>query len=166
MLAAAIDADGPVAVRYPRGGQERTYPDWQGGGTRVLRQGGDYTLVSYGIMTDELMSAAETLAEQGIRTEVIKLDRIAPLDTEPVLASLHETRRLLVLEDCYENGSIGQQLAAAAAVHGCALKSVVLKNIKDRFVEHGSVSRLRREVGIDAAAVVEAVLEGTNGKKM
>ena len=166
MLAEAIAVDGPVAVRYPRGGEGRAYPDWNGESSRVLRQGGDYTLVSYGIMTDELLAASETLAERGIETQVIKLDRIAPLDPEPVLASLRKTQRLLVLEDCYENGSIGQQLAATAAVHGCVLRSVVLKNIKDRFVEHGSVSRLRREAGIDAAAVVEAVLEGTNGKEM
>ena len=154
MLRAALDMEGPVAVRYPRGGEGRRYPAWTGESASILRQGEDATLVSYGTLTDEVLTAAEVLAEKGIRAEVIKLHRIAPLDAAPVLASVRRTGRLLVLEDCFENGSVGQQLAAALAMSGVAPETLVLKNLKSAFAPQGTVAQLRRLLGLDAEGVV------------
>ena len=80
MLRAALDMEGPVAIRYPRGGEGRQYPAWTGEDASVLRQGADATLVSYGTLTDELLKAADLLAERGVQAEVVKLHRIAPLE--------------------------------------------------------------------------------------
>jgi len=159
MLRAAIGMEGPVAVRYPRGAEGRDYPAWDGASAAVLRQGEDVTLVSYGTLTDELLDAAGILAERGVSAEVIKLHRIAPLDTAPVLDSVRRTGRLLVLEDCFENGSVGQQLAAALAQAGIPARALMLKNLKDQFMAQGSVSQLRRQAGLDARSVAESVLE-------
>ena len=157
MLRAALEMEGPVAVRYPRGGEERQYPDWNGESASVLSQGTDATLVSYGTMTGELLAAADALAEKGVRAEVVKLHRIAPLDAGLVLESVGRTGRLLVLEDCYEVGSVGQQLAAALALSGVPVKSIILKNLKGSFAPQGTVPQLRRLLGIDAEAVVQAI---------
>ena len=159
MLRWAVGADGPVAVRYPRGGEGRRYPEWTGEGTSLLRQGADVTLVSYGTMTDELLTAAELLAEQGTGAEVVKLHRVAPLDVEPVAESVRRTGRLLVLEDCNENGSIGQQLASALVQSGAAPRKMVLKNLKNAFAPQGTVAQLRKLLGLDAGSVAEAVRE-------
>ncbi len=159
MLRWAVGADGPVAVRYPRGGEGRQYPEWTGEGASLLRQGTDVTLVSYGTMTDELLTAAELLAEQGTGAEVVKLHRVAPLDVEPVAESVRRTGRLLVLEDCNENGSIGQQLASALVQSGAAPRKMVLKNLKNAFAPQGTVAQLRKLLGLDAGSVAEAVRE-------
>ena len=157
MLRAAVTLDGPVALRYPRGGEGREYPAWDGAPAGVLREGGDITLVSYGILTNELMDAADILAEQGIGAEVVKLHQIAPLEPEIVLESVRKTGRLLVLEDCYETGGIGQQLAAALALGGIVPQTLVLKNLKSSFAPQGTVKELRQALGLDASAVAEAV---------
>lgn len=159
MLQSAVDMDGPVAIRYPRGGEGRPYPAWDGTPAAILRQGGDLTLVSYGTLTDELLNAADLLAEKGIQAEVIKFNCIAPLEPGPVFASVRRTGRLLVLEDCFENGSVGQQLAAALIQAGVPARTVILKNLKHQFAGQGAVPMLRREAGLDAAGVVKAVLE-------
>ena len=159
MLRWAVGADGPVAVRYPRGGEGRRYPEWTGEDASLLRQGADVTLVSYGTMTDELLTAAELLAEQGTGAEVVKLHRVAPLDVEPVAESVRRTGRLLVLEDCNENGSIGQQLASALVQSGAAPRKMVLKNVKNAFAPQGTVAQLRKLLGLDAGSVAEAVQE-------
>ena len=159
MLRAAVDMDGPVAVRYPRGGEGRQYPAWTGEAASLLRRGTDVTLVSYGTLTDELLAAAELLEEKGVGAEVVKLNRIAPLDVEPVAESVRRTGRLLALEDCNENGSIGQQLASALVQAGVAPRKMVLKNLKGAFAPQGSVAQLRGLLGLDAAGVAEAVLE-------
>lgn len=163
MLRHALTMDGPVALRYPRGGEDRQYPAWTGEAAAVLRPGCDVTLASYGPLAGELLDAAEELAAQGIRAQVVLLHRIAPLDPAPVLDAARETGHLLVLEDCVENGSVGQQLAAAAAERGLGLKSVTLLNLKNSFLGQGSVAQLRRQAGLDAAGVVRAVKEVLHG---
>ena len=159
MLRAAVVQSGPVAVRYPRGGEGRKYPAWTGESADLLREGADVTLVSYGTLTDELLAAAELLEEKGVRAEVIKLHRIAPLDPGMVIASVVRTGRLLVLEDCNENGSVGQQLAAALVQAGAAPRKMVLKNLKNAFAPQGTVTQLRALLGLDAGGVAEAVEE-------
>ena len=155
MLRTAAAMDGPVAVRYPRGGEGRAFAE--------LRQGTDVTLVSYGILINELLDAADLLAERGISAEVVKLHRIAPLEPEAVLASVGKTGRLLVLEDCYETGSIGQQLAAALARRGIAPRTLILKNLQGSFAPQGTVQELRRVLGLDAGAVADAVVQAVKG---
>ena len=164
MLRAALAMDGPVALRYPRGGEGHPFPDWDGGPAAVLRRGTDVTLVSYGTLIDEVLAAADLLAGRGVSAEVVKLHTIAPLDTETVLTSLRSTGRLLVLEDCFENGSVGQRLAAAAAQAGVPARAVILKNLGSRFAGQGTIAQLRRQAGLDAASVADAVLEQVEGR--
>ena len=159
MLRGAIHMDGPVAVRYPRGKEGRPLSPWKGERAAVLREGTDVTLVSYGVLINELLDGAETLTAKGISAEVIQYYCIAPLDPRPVLDSVRKTGRLLVLEDCVACGSVGQRLAAELAMAGIAPRTLILKNLKDRFAAQGTVSQLRRAEGIDARAVVEAVCE-------
>ena len=73
-----------------------------------------------------------------------------------MLDSVRRTGRLLVLEDCNENGSIGQQLAAALAQAGVKAEQVSLLNLKQSFAPQGTVPQLRRLKGIDAEAVVNS----------
>ena len=125
----------------------------------VLREGSDITLVSYGVLINELLDATETLSKKGISAEVIQYYRISPLDPHPVLDSVKKTGRLLVLEDCVECGSVGQRLAAALAQVGIVPRSLVLKNLKDHFTTQGTVSQLRKAEGLDAEAVIRSVCE-------
>ena len=159
MLRSAADMEGPVAVRYPRGGERRQYPEWRGEAVSVLRQGTDITLAAYGTLTDEVLAAAELLEERGIRAEVVKLHRIAPLDAGTVLESVRKTKRLLVLEDCNETGSVGQQLASALAVSGVVPERLILRNLNNAFAPQGTVDQLRKLLGLDAEGVAEAVLD-------
>lgn len=159
MLRAAIDMEGPVAVRYPRGGEGRQYPAWNGEGASLLRPGTDVTLAAYGTLTDEVLAAAELLEEKGISAEVVKIHRIAPLEAGPVAESVRRTGRLLVLEDCNENGSVGQQLASALVQAGVVPGTLILKNLKNGFAPQGTVPQLRKLLGLDAEGVAAAVLE-------
>ena len=91
-----------------------------------------------------------------MQAEVVKLHRIAPLDAASVLASVRRTGRLLVLEDCFENGSVGQRLASELAMAGIAPETLVLKNLKDTFAPQGTVPQLRKLLGLDAEGVVHS----------
>ena len=102
---------------------------------------------------------AERLERDGISTRAVKLNRIAPLDTSALLRELDGADTVLVLENCFENGSIGQQIAALLAESGRQCRQVILQNLKDRFAPEGTVEQLQERFGLDADGVYRAVKE-------
>ena len=165
MLHQAVEEmDGPVAIRYPRGGEER-YRECCG--TKVmtkLREGKDCTIVSYGTLINEALGAADILQKKGLEAAVVKINRIAPLDTACVKELLGETKCLLVLEDCVNTGCVGQRLAATMVQIGIAPQKLILKNSGDAFVQQGTIAQLYRALGLDAQSVAEAVEEVLHGR--
>ena len=158
MLALALySCVGPVAIRYPRGGEGR-YRDCRSEAESILLEGGDVTIVSYGVMINEAIEAAERLKAEGISAELIKLGRIRPNSFSTVQASVQKTRRLIVVEDVCDFGCVGGQILASLA-GGTGEISVRLLNLGDGIVTHGNVDELRRVCGIDAEAVVKNAKE-------
>ena len=155
---AVLHVDGPVAIRYPRGGEGAYQGDAGPGHAAVLRQGSDITLVSYGILINDALEAAELLAAEGVQAEVVKLNVITPLDPELVLESVKKTKVLLTIEDSAAHGSVGERLAAAVAEAGLRAK-VLCRTSGDKFVTHGALSCLKQELGLDSAGIFRAALE-------
>ena len=150
---------GPVAVRYPRGG-EGTYRDNCGDApVSVLRQGADVSIVTYGILTEQALAAAELLAQEHIAAQVVKLNRVTPLDGDAVCGALAGVRRLVVLEDQLRQGCVGQRLAALLLERGAAPEKLRLLNAGERLPAQGSVRQLYHALGLDAQGVVCAVKE-------
>ena len=159
MLRYAIDSvTGPVAVRYSRG-SEGAYN--KGGVDRAicLREGKDFTLVTYGINVNTALEAAETLLTEDISVEVIKLGCINPIEIGTIVESVAKTERILVLEDCSGCGAAGESIVASLSLSHIALKSAVLLNTGDRFPPCGELEELRKLCGIDANSVCRAISE-------
>ena len=156
---ALFETEGPVAVRYPRGGEGYFCEDSSAQPIVHLREGADVTLVGYGIQINHLLDAADRLAEDGIQTEVVKLNRISPLVHDEVCAALGGRKILVVLEDAFGVGCVGQRLAAILAEHKQSPKQMILKNLEKTFAPAGSVPELEHSFGLDADGVVKAVRE-------
>lgn len=160
MLAYAVkECKGPVAVCYPRGGEGKWQGEYDGKASTLLREGSDVTIVSYGIMINEALTAAEALSAEGITAELIKLNSLRPLDIDAVLASLRKTRRFLLAAECAHAGSPAQTLLAAAAENGLTLRGAKQLDLGSGIVKQGDIASLRREQGIDAAAIAAAAKE-------
>lgn len=149
---------GPVAVRYPRGGQGDYQDDSGLVSTAVLRAGKDITLTGYGITVNALLDCARRLEADGIQAQVLKLNTITPLDGALVAASAAETGRLLVAEEAAQGNCVGQRLAANLLEQGVAAK-VAMVNTGPGFVTHGPVSQLRTLCGLDGASLYKTALE-------
>ena len=160
MLRHALTAcDGPAALRYPRGGEGDYHGDAGTVPTLVAREGQGITLVTYGATYPALLAAAERLEEAGCRPEIIKLNRLCPLDLEPVCRSVAKTGRLLVAEEVAAMGSVGERLCAGLAEAGAAPRAVRLCNTGHGFVPQGTVDQLRRLCGLDSQSLYEAAME-------
>ncbi len=157
---AVFDCGGPVAVRYPRGGEGAFRADASDKSAVCLREGRDVTLLSYGTLIEEALSAAELLEARGVSAEVVKLNRIAPLDWDALSPLLGHTDWLMTVEDCFQEGCVGQRLAALLLEHGRAPRRLTLKNLTEHYAPAGAVPLLRRRFGLDAQSLADTVLAG------
>jgi 2-oxoisovalerate dehydrogenase E1 component len=121
LLATAIRMEDPVlflehkalyraaAARTPTPPTDYTLPF---GEARVVREGTDLTIVSYGMMVHKALNVAKELDTDGVDAEVIDLRTIVPLDSETVLDSIRKTNRALVVYEDHEFAGFGAELCA------------------------------------------------------
>jgi len=82
------------------------------GEAAVAREGTDVTVVAVALMVHRTLEVASTLAGEGVSVEVIDLRSVAPLDIETILASVHKTGRLLIVDEDYAPFGVGAEIAA------------------------------------------------------
>lgn len=146
---------GPIAVRYPRGGEGKYRGGYHGSEMTVLRTGHDLTVVTYGATVDAALEAAECLEADGLSVEVIKLNDLTPTNWTNICEHIKTTGRLVVVEECVAAGSVGQRLTSQLTLQRIALKGIELLNVGDRFITQGSVQELRKLCGLDTGHIVE-----------
>ncbi len=86
------------------------------GKAKVVREGNDVTLVSYGAMMIPTNQAAETLQnERSVSAEVVDLRTVSPIDFETVIGSVQKTGRLIIIHEAPRNVGVGAEVAATVA---------------------------------------------------
>ncbi len=156
---AVFEIDGPVAVRYPRGGEGSYHDDRSDGAFAELCPGTDITLCAYGTMIENVLDAAELLKKQGVSARVIKVNRISPFIDPDVRAAFSGTRKLIVAEECASVGCVGQRLAAILTEEGTPLEKLYLCNLGKRFPPHGGAKQLREAFKLDAESIAKKAME-------
>ena len=155
---AASEMTGPVAIRYPRGGEGQWTQMAGVDGTTVIQEGTDVTLVAYGTMVDQVLQAAQLLEQRGHSAAVVKLNSIRPLDMGPIRRLCEQTGRLIVAEECNDSGCVGRTIISELALAGVPVKAALV-NLGDQFVPQGSVAQLREMTGIDGAGICQKAME-------
>ena len=160
MLDRAVnEIKGPVAVRYPRGGEGAYQADSGRENLAVLREGGDITLCAYGTMINNVLDAAELLAQQGISARVVKINAISPLYDRDMREVIGKTRALLVAEECTGVGCMGQRMAAILGWNRISPERIELCNLGKVFPAQGTIEELYREFGLDAESLAKKAAE-------
>lgn len=153
---AVKEHDGPVAVRYPRGGEGAyTASDWHGCDGelfKVHRQGKDVTLVTYGLLLDNVLDAAKILSEQGIEATVLRLLCVSDLNAQKLMPHLSENKNVVVVEEVCSGSGIKETLAweLRSAMPDCRVWGI---DLGADFVTHGNQKNLYQSTGLDAASI-------------
>ena len=84
----------------------------------VVREGRDITLIGWGAMMTEVLTAADRLAEEGVSAEVIDVATLKPLDMETILGSVSRTGRCVIVHEAPLTGGFGGEIAARLADRG------------------------------------------------
>lgn len=162
---AAYEHEGPVYLRFGRLAvpvfhDEENY-HFEIGKGEVLRQGSDVAILSTGLMTAEVLAAAETLAAEGIEARVIHLGTIKPLDTVLVLKAAGECGKLVTCEEHSIIGGLGEAVCAAIAEAGLACK-VKRIGVNDEFGHSGPAKELLEQFTLCTESVVKSINEFLN----
>lgn len=156
---AAIQFQGPVYMRFgrlaaPILNDPKTYKfEWGKGVT--MRDGKDITIVATGLMVAEAVSAAETLANEGIDARVINIHTIKPLDKEIIIKSAQETGRIVTVEEHSIIGGLGD--AVCSAVSENFPVPVTKIGVNDEFGHSGPAVDLLKQFGLSAENITATV---------
>jgi 1-deoxy-D-xylulose-5-phosphate synthase len=164
MLKTALARSGPTVIRYPRGvvNQETCNLDKPGlplGRARVARPGKDVAILGLGNMLWPALEAAESLARKGIQAAVIDPRSIKPLDTITLADIARTTGALLTVEDHVLAGGFGSAVMEFLQTEGMHHIKVESMGFPDRFIEHGTQTRLFQEYGLTAEGIEQRVLD-------
>ncbi|KAM3115966.1 1-deoxy-D-xylulose-5-phosphate synthase [Phormidesmis sp. 146-33] len=157
-------ADGPIAMRYPRGNgygvplMEEGWEELAIGKAEILRHGDDVLLLGYGSMVYPSMQVAEILSEHGIQATVVNARFAKPLDTDLILPLAQQIGRVVTLEEGCLPGGFGSAVVEALMD---AEMTVPVKRIgvPDLLVDHATPEQSKAELNLTPPQMADQVLK-------
>ncbi|MEK7340838.1 MAG: 1-deoxy-D-xylulose-5-phosphate synthase [Candidatus Binatota bacterium] len=170
MLKTAIEHNGPIAFRYPRGDgwgvkMESEIRCLEIGKAELLRPGKDIAIVGIGNTVLPAFKAAQDLSQLGIDAAVVNARFVKPLDRELLRDLAIQVPRLITVEDHVLEGGFGGAVLEFMAEEGITDVRVKRLGVPDRFIPHGTQEELRKMCGIDKDAITQAALQMVRGEK-
>lgn len=160
MIRFAVEYDGPIAIRYPRGRASTCYKTHRAtieyGKSEVLEKGKDVVLFAYGSMVETGQEIRELLLKEGIDAEVVNARFAKPLDIK-YLSGLKQKLVVTMEEHSLVNGF---GIMVESALYDNGYKGKVIKiGVPDIFVEHGNPDAIKEMLGMDAVSIVNRIRE-------
>lgn len=163
LLDFALDFNGPIAIKYPRGAaysglKEYREPIVFGKSEIIGEMEHTVALLAVGNMVEEAVAVKELLKEKGVPTTLINVRFVKPLDTD-CLDQLMEGHSLIVtIEENVANGGFGE-MTGAYLHEACYKVDHLAINLGDDFIKHGSVTQLKDELGVNPLAITNRIIE-------
>ena len=170
MLQTAIEHDGPMVVRYPRGigygvPLDQVFSALPIGRGEVIREGTDGVVLAVGTMVRPALLAAEMLAGEDLQLSVVNARFVKPLDRELILSLAAKTGVLVTVEENVLQGGFGTAVLELLEEEGLDGVRVLRLGFPDTYIEQGEQAELRAMYGLDAAGIAKSIRElMMNGK--
>ena len=161
MLRFAVDYEGPIAVRYPRGtaydGCEEFRAPIRYGKSEVIYEEESIAIVSVGHMFEEALKTRRLIKETGYNCTLVNARFVKPVD-EQMIEELAKNHSLIVtIEENILCGGFGERVTEYVSEHDLPVQVLNLA-LPDDYIEHGSVDVLRREVLLDAPSMTKRIV--------
>jgi 1-deoxy-D-xylulose-5-phosphate synthase len=164
MLCLALEHNGPVAIRYPRGSiesqvvHEGVMAPFKVGEAEIVRDGSDVLLLAVGNAVYPALAAAEKLEQENIQAMVVNARFVKPLDRRLISSLAARIPKIITIEENVLQGGFGSSVLEflnKAEIHRVKLRML---GVPDIFVEQGRQDELRKIYGLDAEGIYTAVL--------
>ena len=161
MIKFAVDYNGPIAIRYPRGEAYDGLEDWREpiayGKSEVIYNESEICLFAFGSMVKTAEAVRDMLKDKGYSCSIVNARFAKPLDYE-MLDKIEQGHKLIVtMEENVRSGGFGDQVMEYAQQKNWQTRILNI-SIDDEYVEHGNVAILCKEVGIDADTIVNKIM--------
>ena len=162
MLKFAVEFDGPIALRYPRGEaydglREFRHPIVYGK-SEILYEEEDIALLAVGSMVKTAEAVRHRLKEIGYSCTLVNARFVKPIDTDVVKTLAKDHRLIVTLEENVRSGGYGEKVRDYVQEQEIPVHVLTIA-LPDEYVEHGNVTLLYEEVGIDAESVTKRIIE-------
>ncbi len=159
MLEFAIKYDGPIYIRYPRGGEGKTKINKNSkielGKAELLKESKNVYIIAIGKMVERAYEVANILEKEGIDVGVINARFLKPLDEEDIKKWVGNSK-ILTLEDNIIEGGLGSKIIEMLSKNKMKNKVEVM-GYPDKFVKQGSVSEIEKRFGLDTDNIVRII---------
>ena len=168
LITAMADLPGVSYIRTTREKTPKLYDSDESfpiGGSKVVRMSSQdqVTIVAAGVTLFEALTAADQLVEESIRVRVIDAYSVKPIDGATLRKAFADTSVLLVVEDHWMQGGLGDAVLEALSAGGAGLAGRVIKLAVTEMPGSGKPEELREWAGISAAKIADAVRTALNG---
>ena len=178
MIKYAIKHNGPIAIRYPRGGYEedikkqleekikeekeekdstKEFTSIEQGKAEILTEGKDLTIVAYGKMVSRALEVADLFKKDKINAEVINARFLKPFDCATISSSINKTKNVITIEDAYTQGGLASNVESLI----CKMNDVksCFFGYPDEFIKHGNVDEIEKLYGLDKESIYNKTLK-------
>ena len=160
MLEYAVDCEGPVAIRYPRGCAYQGLTDYRApvmtGKSEIIAKGKEIAVLGVGSMLSDCEKVCQGLREDGYDPTLVNVRFVKPLDVELLDCLAGDHSLFVTVEENVKSGGYGEHVAAY--MEACHPESRVLTaSVWDHFVPQGTVESLRTKIGLGVENIRESI---------
>ncbi|MTI70198.1 MAG: 1-deoxy-D-xylulose-5-phosphate synthase [Firmicutes bacterium] len=166
MIEFAVEYNGPVAVRYPRGYcynyKEDKLNDIELGKGEILKEGKDIAILAIGKMVEKGVNVYKSFKEKGQNITLVNARFVKPLDNDILDTLMKDHKIIVTLEDNSKLGGFGS-MVNNYLINNNYNGQVLNIGLPDNFVEHGDVEELFKRCGMDEASIIKEIKKKING---
>lgn len=161
LLFTALESGKTFAIRYPRGAgmgtQTSGFKKIEIGSWEVLEEGRDIAILAVGKYVSRALEVKKQLKIKGYNPTIVNARFIKPMDENLLHRVFRDYEYVITMEDGVLNGGFGSGVSEFMVDNGY-LSKMIRFGIPDRFIEHGKVELLEKELGLDSHSITEKIL--------
>ena len=162
MMKFAVEYEGPIAIRYPRGtaysGLEEYREPVEIGKSEWIYRESKVALLAVGGQVAVAEKVRDTLKAAGVSCSLINARFVKPIDEDIINEVAKDHDLIVTMEENVASGAYGAKVLEYVCLQGLSVKVLPIA-LPDAYIEHGNVDLLRKEVGTDADSVASKILE-------
>lgn len=160
---AVYEVEGPVVIRYPKGGNNRFASNDAPFLPETMKEGKDVAIVTYGRLVENVMDASQLLADRGVEATVIKVTELSRITFDEISRMIGDIRTIYFVEECVQSSSLASKLALEAMSLGF-VGSIIPININNPKVPHDNTKMLMKHYMLDSESLKKRISEDLHGK--
>lgn len=166
MIDFAVNFNGPILIRYPRGGEGNLKLKCNEkivlGESELLKEGSDVTIIAIGKMVEKAVEVADEFSKIGVDAEIINARFLKPFDENKIIESIEKTKNVITIEDGFIKGGLATTVNELIAKNGIIDVNIKNCGYYDEFVKQGSVQELEQINGLDCNSIVASWVKNEN----